>query len=352
MRHVGFAGLAILLLACGCGSPDQVSKEAPSGSSPANSPAAAKPLKIGIMFDSGGLGDKSFNDSAQRGIERAIKDFGVIETKVNTQQTKDYEPNLTVLSEKDLDLVIAVGINTRAAVEKIAPQYPKVKYAIIDDEVKQPNVRSLKFKEEEGSFLAGYLAGLMSKSGKVGFIGGMEIPLIKKFECGYFAGAKTANPKIDTLPAKYTGSWDDTDKAKAAADVLFGGGADIVYAAAGRCGLGALKSANDRGLYAIGVDSDQDYLYPGHVLTSMVKHVDEAVYQTIKDIKDGHFTADTKVYDLKENGVGLSDMQYTKDKIGQANLDKVKAVAAKIESGALQVPSTEDALKTYDSTLK
>lgn len=302
-------------------------------------PSTNNDLKVGLVFDSGGRGDKSFNDSAYAGLQRAQKDLGVQVQTVDSRTQADYESNLEALSEAGNSLVVAVGINMKNAVEKVAPRHPQTKYAIIDASVNAPNVRSLLFKEEEGSFLAGYLAGLMTKTNKIGFVGGMELPLIKKFEIGYEAGAKQANPNVEMLPAKYTGSWDNVDDGKAAANVLFGQGADIVYHAAGKAGLGVIAAAKDQGKYAIGVDSEQDGIAPGHVLTSMIKHVDNAVYQTIKDVKDGKFTSGDKVYDLKSGGVGLSPMTYTKDAIGQANIEKIDKIAKQIADAKIKVPS-------------
>jgi basic membrane protein A and related proteins len=189
----------------------------------------------------------------------------------------------------------------------------------------------------------------VSKTKKIGFVGGMDIPLIKKFEAGYVAGAKTANPSVEVLPAKYTASWDDVSLGKAAAKVLFNGGADIVYHAAGRCGIGVIDAAGEagEGKYAIGVDSDQDWVKPGHVLTSMVKQVDLAVYETIKAVKEGKFEAGTRIYDLASGGVGLTEFKYTKDVIGPENIKKVEDMKAKIVSGEVAVPTNMDELKTY-----
>jgi basic membrane protein A and related proteins len=311
-----------------------------------------KRLVVGVVFDSGGRGDKSFNDSAWAGIERAQTEYDIDAKPVESKSEKDYEPNLTEMAEQGADIVFAVGINMKSALEKVAPNYPNVKFAIIDAPVSAPNVRALLFKEEEGSFLAGYLAGLMTKTNKIGFVGGMQIPLIEKFAAGYEAGARTANPAVQMLPEKYTGSWDNVDNAKVAASVLFNSGADIVYHAAGRAGLGVIAAAKEQGKYAIGVDSDQDYLEPGTVLTSMVKRVDEAVYSTIKDIRNGKFSAGEVVYDLKAGGVGLSEMKHTKDAIGADKLAKVNDVAEKVKSGDIQVPASKSALADYVAGLK
>jgi len=218
---------------------------------------------------------------------------------------------------------------------------------LVDAELDLPNVRGLLFSEEQGSFLAGYLAGLMTQSNKIGFVGGMEIPLIKKFEAGYIAGAKTANPSLEVLPSKYTGNWTDAGLGKEVANGLYAAGADIVYHAAGRAGLGVFDAAAAAQKFAIGVDSDQDDIQKGLVLTSMIKHVDEAVYAAIKDIKDGKFTGGGVRYDLKSNLVGLSEMKFTKDKIGADNLKKIDDIKQQIIDGKIVVPTDPPSLDTY-----
>jgi basic membrane protein A and related proteins len=328
-----------------------------SSCSPSASPAPepgsqAKKLKVGIVFDTGGRGDKSFNDSAWRGLQKAEKELGIEVLAVDSKSVKDYETNLSGAAEQGADLVVAVGINMQSAVERVSADMPDAKFAIIDAVVDKDNVRSLLFTEHEGSFLVGCLAGQMTKTGKLGFIGGQELDLIKKFETGFAAGAMTVNPKVEILPAKYTGSWDDIDKARGAAKILYGMGADVIYHAAGRAGLGLIREAKAQGKFAIGVDSDQDSIEPGSVLTSMIKRVDEAVFQTIKDLKDGKFQAGTKVYDLKANGVGISDLTHTKTLIGEKNLAALEELKAKIISGEIKVPQTPAELETYLKTTR
>ncbi len=348
-RRFYWALPALAALMVGCGGEPTANNQAPG----TTGASEGKKLVVGIVFDSGGTGDKSFNDSAAAGIDRAVKDLGIEKKTADSASENDYEPNLTTLAtEAKCDIVFAIGINMQKALEKVAPEHPNVKFAIVDAPVKGDNVRSLLFKEEEGSFLAGYLAGLMSKTGKIGFVGGQEIPLIKKFYYGYAAGAKTANPSIVILPEKYTGNWDNVDVAKAAAKTLFSGGADIVYHAAGRAGQGVIKAAKEAGVYAIGVDSDQDYLAEGTVLTSMIKRVDESVFQTISDLKAGKFTAEDKIYDLKASGVGLSEMKFTKDKIGEANLKKIDEIKAMIVEGKIVVPATKEQFDAYKPPVK
>jgi basic membrane protein A len=306
-----------------------------------------KELRVGVVFDSGGRGDKSFNDSAWAGVERAKQDSAIKVSAVDSKAAKDYEGNLTALADKGMDVIFAVGLAQQDALKTVAPKYPDIKFAIVDGEVDGPNIRNLKFTEEQGSFLAGYLAGLMTETGKIGFVGGMNIPLIGKFEAGYRAGAITANPAVQVLPAKFTESWDDVGLGKAAARTLFDAGADIVYHAAGRAGLGVIDAAEETHRYAIGVDSDQDYVAEGSVLTSMVKKVDTAVFETITDVRNGTFTSGTKMYDLKANGVGLSEMKFTKDKIGAAKLAQVEAVRQKILDGSIKVPTSLNELKGF-----
>lgn len=339
-------GAAVLMTGCMTqpSMPPNTGRQAPS--QPETS------LRVGIVFDSGGRGDKSFNDSAWAGIERAKQEFRIDEQQVQSRSEKDYATNIEALAQRGVDIVFAIGINMRTAILQVAPKYPRTKFAIVDANVDLPNVKSLLFKEEEGSFLAGYLAGLTTTTGKIGFVGGMDLPLIRKFESGFHAGALTARRDVTFLPPKYTGDWNNIDTAKAAANVLFETGADIVYHAAGRAGLGVIRAAEERGKYAIGVDSDQDYLAPGRVLTSMIKRVDEAVFQTIKEVRDGKFTAGATYFDLKSNGVGLSAMEYTKDAVGPERMAKVQAIAEQIKTGELVVPTDRSKLDVYVAQLR
>lgn len=315
--------------------------------------SGGKTLTVGIVFDSGGRGDKSFNDSAYAGMQKAEKELGIKINSVDSKREKDYESNITSLAEQGCDVIFAVGLSQNIALSTVAPKFKDTKFAIVDAVVDKPNVRSLVFCEEQGSFLAGYAAALVSKTNKIGFVGGKKIDLITKFEDGYIAGAKTAKPTIEVLPAKYTDSWDDTSLGKASAETLYSQGADVVYHAAGRCGVGVIDAARARnGVFAIGVDSDQDHLAQGKVLTSMIKRVDVAVFETIKDVKDGKFTAGTKQYDIKVDGVGLSPFTYTKDVIGAENLKKIDEVKKQIIDGKIVVPAKPDDLTKYLATLK
>jgi basic membrane protein A len=349
-KFIGVLAAVAAVGVMGCGD-----KSAPeTGSTGGDKPVVTgegKKIKVGLVFDNGGRGDKSFNDAAYAGLERAQKELGVEPKTVDSKSEKDYETNLDSMAQAGCEVVFAVGFSQKKALEVVSKKYPNVKFGIIDDVLEAPNVRSLVFSEEQGSFLAGYLGALVSKTGKLGFVGGVEGPLITKFETGYAAGIAYAG-KGELLPVKYTGSWSDTALGKAAAETLFSGGADIVYHAAGRCGIGVISAAAQAKKFAIGVDSDQDGEAPGNVLTSMIKRVDEAVYQTISDAKAGKFTGDTKRYDLKLKGVGLSQFKFTKDIIGADNLKKVEDVTKKIESGELVVPATKADFETFKATLK
>lgn len=345
-------GLALLLSLSGCNkssdSADNKGGTAPSGTA---SGGASKKIKVGIVFDSGGIGDKSFNDSANAGLQKAINELGIEAKPIQSKSEADYATNIQALADQDCDLVIAIGINMQAAMQKVAPGAPETKFAIVDAVVDAPNVRSLLFSEEQGSFLAGYLAGKISKTHTIGFVGGMKLDLIEKFRCGYEAGAKTADPATVALPAKYTGDWNNVDVAKASAQVLFGGGADVVYHAAGRAGLGVLDAAKESGKYGIGVDSDQDDVAPGRVLTSMIKHVDVAVYQTIKDAIDDKFSAGQVEYDLKAGGVDISPMNHTKELMTPEIKSELDKLRAQIIDGSLKVPAKQDELDAYLKTI-
>lgn len=319
-----------------------------SGGTAGTGSASGTPLKVGIVFDSGGRGDKSFNDSAWAGVQRAETELGIETMPIESASEKDYETNLSAAADRGCDLVIAVGINMQTALERVAPNYPNTKFAIVDAVVDLPNVSSLLFHEEEGSFLVGYLAGRMSQTGKIGFVGGQRIALIEKFQYAYWAGAKYANPGIELMPAKYTGDWNNVDNAKVTADLLFNTGADVVYHAAGRAGLGVIRSAKENGKWAIGVDSDQDYLEPGSVLTSMVKRVDVAVFNTITDVQNGAFAGGSSTaYGLEEDGVGISELTYTRDTIGEEILAELETIRQRIIDGEMTVPTNQQEFERF-----
>lgn len=300
---------------------------------------AAKPMKVGIVLSTGGLGDKSFNDSAYRGLEKAKKDLGIDFKYVEPASPAEDEQYLREYADAGYDLIIATGFQMTDAAKNVAKDYPDKKFAMIDDVVDLPNVKSLTFAEDEGSFLAGALAAMMSKTGVIGFVGGMEVPLIKKFQRGYEDGAKYVNPNIKVL-VTYTASqnpFNDPVKGKENTISQIKQGADVIYHAAGGTGMGVIDAAKQNGVFAIGVDSNQDGVAPGTVLTSMIKNVDVAVYDTIKETQEGKFKGGQEVFGVKNDGVGLTDFEFTKDKIGEANLQRLQEIVNKIKAGEIKI---------------
>src|SRR5665213_2628116 len=240
--------------------------------------SASGAVRIGMVTDVGGLGDRSFNDSAYAGLVRAKKELHV-DTTVLQRSAADYQINMTVLANKEYDEIFAIGFLMARDVTEVAERYPQRHFSIIDAVVDQPNVTSVTFKEEEGSFLAGALAAMTTKTKTIAFLGGIDIPLLRKFEAGYAAGARQIDPSVKVL-VKYVGSFEDVASGKELTGVQFSEGADIIYVAAGKAGLGAIDQVKQRNdAFLIGVDSDQDGIAPGKILTSMVKRVDTGVFR-------------------------------------------------------------------------
>jgi basic membrane protein A len=319
-----------------------------SGGSTTGSQAGTGGPSFAMVTDVGGLGDKSFNDSANRGLQIAQKEFGAHITVLQSRAVTDYEPNLSTLAQQGNELIFAIGFLMHDSLNDVAPRFPKTHFAIVDSVVDQPNVTSITFKEEESSFLAGVLAGLTTKKGTVAFLGGIESPLIEKFQAGFAAGVVSVNPHVAVL-VKYTGSFDDVATGKEYASVLYDQGADIIYTAAGKCGLGAIDEAKARpaGDYIIGVDSDQDAIAPGKVLTSALKHVDNAVLALAKNAVNGSIPGGTLVFGLKDGGVGLTEMKYSRQLLPKGALQTERAYEKLIASGKLVVPFTLAQLKVF-----
>ncbi|MEJ1156921.1 BMP family lipoprotein [Prosthecomicrobium sp. N25] len=262
-----------------------------------------------VLYDLGGKFDKSFNEAAYAGAEKFKKDSGTEYRDFEIQNDAQREQALRNFARRGQSPIVAIGFSQAQAVEKVAKEFPDIKFAIVDMVVDLPNVRSIVFKEHEGSYLVGVMAAMASKSGKVGFVGGMDIPLIRKFACGYVQGVKAANGKAEVFQ-NMTGTtgaaWNDPVKGGELAKSQIDRGADVVYHAAGGTGIGVLQAVADAGKLGIGVDSNQNGLHPGKVLTSMLKRVDVAVYDALKDAKDGKFTAGLKVLGLAEGGIGYA----------------------------------------------
>lgn len=367
---------ALALFAC---------KKPEGGAAP--TPPAAGGRTVGLVTDVGGRGDQSFNDSALRGLEvwAANKSFvggkyGALEPAaraasmpaelaarvtplaikplvVQSKAPEDYVPNLQLLVDQGADLTVGVGFMLENAVEQVAKANPKSRFLLIDSPVLDaqnqpsalPNVRTVVFREEEGSYLVGVLAGLVTK-GTVGFVGGMQVPLITRFEVGFRAGVKTVNPKAKVLVG-YTGSFDNVSAGKQLAQDQLAKGADVVFQAAGSDGLGAIQAvkeakAQGKTVFAIGVDSDQAHVAPEVMLTSMLKRVDLAVYEAARDVSEGRFTPGDRAMGLKEGGVAYAPV--TLEVPGKAEaLAKVEALKAKVAAGEVKVPGTLVELEAF-----
>ncbi len=322
-----------MLLASGCGR--------------ATGEAGAPAVKIGMVTDIGGLGDKSFNDSAYRGLTDAKAKLGVDIQVLQSKSAADYQPNLTVLADEDFNEIFAIGFLMSEDVAQVAKTYPRKNFAIVDAVVDQPNVTSITFKEQDGSFLAGALAAMMTKTKTIAFLGGIDIPLLRKFEAGFAAGAREIDPSVNVL-VKYVGSFDDVASGKELAGVLFDQHADIVYVAAGKSGLGAFDQVRDRsGDYVIGVDSNQDAIVPGKVLTSMIKHVDVAVFKVAQDVHSQKIPSGSVTLGIKDGAIGLTDFAYTKNAIGPARIARLSALRAAIVSGKIVPPQTREELAAF-----
>ncbi len=303
-------------------------------------PAFAEDVKPAVVYGTGGKFDKSFNEAAYGGAEQFKKETGI--------EYRDFEPTgdtqgeqaLRNFASRGFNPVIGVSIAWTSAIEKVATEFPDTKFVLIDSVVDKPNVRSVVFKENEGSYLVGLVAGLASKTGKVGFVGGMDMPLIRKFACGYEQGARAANANIEVFQ-NMTGTtgaaWNDPVRGGELAKSQIDQGADVIYAAAGATGLGVLQTAADNGKLSVGVDSNQNYLHPGSVLTSMIKRVDLAVYNAMKDTQDGKFTPGLVALGVAEDGVGWALDDNNKPLITPEIQAAVEKAKADIVSGAISV---------------
>ena len=293
-----------------------------------------------VVYDMGGKFDKSFNEAAYRGAERFVKETGITYRDFEVTNEAQREQALRTMARRGATVIIAMGFAQAAPLDKVSQEFPATKFCLIDEKLDRPNVRSIIFKEHEGSFLAGILAAMASKTGTVGFVGGMDIPLIRNFLVGYEQGVRHANPK-GTVIANMTGTtpvaWNDPARGAELAISQFGRGADVVFAAAGATGLGVLQAASDAGKLGIGVDSNQDHLHPGKILTSMIKRVDVAVYDCFSAAKAGTWTSGHQVLGLKEDGVGYSIDEHNRALITPAMEQAVEEAKARIVSGALTV---------------
>jgi basic membrane protein A len=332
--------IAVLALCMGsvaaCGDDEE---EPAGGGAEATATEEAPKIKVGMVTDIGGLNDRSFNESAYKGLQRAESELGIEIRAVTSKSNADYVPNLSTLARQKFDLVIAVGFLMAEATEKVAGQFPETNFAIIDSsqaamKSKPANVEGILFKENEAGYLVGYMAGLYTKDKGgdqvVSTVGGLKIPPVDAYIAGFQQGAKDANPDIETLNA-YSEDFVDQAKCKELALNQIAEGSQVVFQVAGQCGLGALDAAKEKGMQGIGVDADQGHL-GDHIMTSALKKIDEAVFATVEEVQAGSFKAGTdNIFDVKSGGVGYGEVNAE----GEKYTSQVDEQLAKIESGKL-----------------
>jgi basic membrane protein A len=302
--------------------------------------ALAAAPKLAIVYDAGGKFDKSFNQSAAEGVERFKKETGINVLESQASSDTQAEQALRALARKKLDLIVSIGFSQTQAVQKVAAEFPGVHFVLVDGNAQGKNVNSVLFKEEEGSYLVGVAGAMASKTKKLGFVGGMDIPLIRAFACGYAQGAKAIAPKaeiVQNMVGTTSAAWNDPAKGGELARAQFDRGVDVVFAVAGGSGMGALKMAKDKGKLAIGVDSNQNYLYPGTMLTSMVKHVDVVAHDAFVQAKNGQFTPGVTYKGLKEGGVDWALDKDNRAVVTPEIEKRVNAAKADIISGKIKV---------------
>lgn len=303
--------------------------------------------RAALVIAQGGLGDESYNDLANAGFKRALKEYGVEGSPIESSDIVGQgEQILRRAGDSGVGLVIDLEFSHGKILQQVAKDYPKVNWAIVNTEAKGDNVASVLFEEQEGSYLAGALAAMTTKNTDnpkindekvIGVIGGTKSVGIDKFIAGYIQGARDVDPDVEVLTS-YANTFGDPAKGKELAKSMYKQGADVIYAVAGGTGAGVIQAAEQQERYAIGVDTDQDGLAKGYVLTSMVKHTDRAVEQLVKEYDSGEFPGGTTLnFGLKNGGVGLSEMRYTKDDIPKAHLDRIDRIEQKIADGDTKV---------------
>jgi basic membrane protein A len=304
-------------------------------------PLATQPLKVGLVLDRGGKDDKSFNASAFRGATRAQKELNIHLKVLECSSDSAFVPSIRTFAQHGYDLIIGIGFVQKSAIEAVAKQFPNLSFLLIDAPSTVPNIRSIIFQEHEGSYLVGTIAALTSKSKTVGFIGGMDIPLIRRFELGYRTGAQSVSSLVKIL-THYVGSsseaWRDPARAKELALLQFSKGVDVVFCAAGSSCLGVFDAAEERKRFAIGVDSNQNWVKPGTILTSMVKGVDQAVFDSIRLKLRGSFTGGTVHMGLKEDAISFSIDENNRKVLTPAVEQEALNIREQILNGLIKVP--------------
>lgn len=336
---VAVCGALLAVAAAGCGGGGSAAKTTSTVAA-----GAGAGIEVGLVTDIGQLNDRGFNHLAYVGLTRAEHELGIHGRVLESPSNADYVPNLSTLARQGYDLIIGVGFDQANAVAAVAKKFPDRHFAIVDvDQTtlagKPPNVRGLLFREQQVGYLAGYLAALVAKDGvgyangtpSISTVGGQKQPPVDRFIAGYQAGAKRAVPGI-RLQNGYSQDWVDQAKCKEIALNQIAAGSQVVFAVAGGCGLGVIDAAKEQGVWAVGVDADQSYLGP-QVLTSATKGVDEAVFQTIRDVVEGRFTGGNVVYGLGRKGVGLGKISA---KVPKALVAKVQTVRRQIIDGAIK----------------
>lgn len=335
------AAAAAIALAAGCGGGGR--EEAPGGGAGKAGGDAKKDFQVGLVFDVGGKGDRSFNDAAFEGVQRAAREFSIRVSDFEPGQDADREVGLRKLASRGYDVVIGVGFLFADAIQAVAADFPDVHFVLVDGRIEgMDNVASLVFREQEGSYLVGAIAALVSRTGTLGFVGGMDVPLIHRFQAGYQAGAAHVRPDAQVLVG-YAGvrpeAFTDPVRGKEIATSQVARGADVIFHAAGVTGLGVIEAAKERGVYAIGVDSNQNPVAPGTMLTSMVKRVDNAIYACVRDSYQGTFRGGLVEFGLAEDGVGFAMDENNRDLIPAAVLTRVEGIRDSIVAGEIAVPS-------------
>lgn len=305
----------------------------------------AADFSAAMVTDTGGVNDRSFNQNVWEGLQLAQQELGIEVGYLQSTQEADYAPNLENLLDKDTSLIIGVGFLLADATLAAAEANPDTKYVGVDNYYENPpaNLVGMTFAEEQPGFLAGYVAGKMTKTNKIGFLGGMAVPAVVAYEWGYVAGAKTANPDI-VVVQQYAESFNDVAKGKAIATQMFNDNADIVFCCGGTMGVGGIEAAKEMGKWAIGVDVDQNHLAPDNVLTSAMKFLDVATLELCKEAQEGTFVGGNKVGNLANGMVGIP-AESTAKHVPQEILDELKEIEAKIVAGEIQIPRDAEQAK-------
>ena len=308
-------------------------------------------LKVAMITDVAGVNDHSFNQSAWEGLQKAKEELGVEVKYLESKQDSDYSTNVETLVDEDVDLIIGVGSKLSATIEQAAKDYPNQKFAIVDETYENipENVEAILFNAEQSAYLVGLIAGKMTETNNVGFIGGIDMSVINTFKYGYMSGVKTSNPNCE-IQTQYANSFTDQAKGKAIANQMMSNKADTIFIAGGDVGTGAIEAIKEANKYGIGVDRDQNDLAPENVITSAIKRVDIGVYETVKRFMDGNFKGGSEtVYGLEDEAVGIADS--TSKLVPQDILDYVNEQIEKLRSGEISVPKTAEEYNEFIKNL-